>query len=264
MTAATLQRRPPKLAHEIVESLGGRIRSGGLAAGDKLPTEADLMAEFSVSRTVVREAISRLQAAGLVETRHGVGTFVIAPPGPLSFRIAREQLATLDDVIAMLELRIGVEVEAAGLAAQRRTDDNLARMRAALDSFVAATEARRNAVGADFEFHLEVMRATQNAHFVQLLQTLGTAMIPRARWTRRPSTTRRGRTICAASTPSTRACSMRSSTRTPRRRAPRRARTWRTAASAGAARQRRRQRLGRATRESVGHWGDSVVELYDD
>jgi len=181
MTAATLQRRPPKLAHEIVESLGGRIRSGGLAAGDKLPTEADLMADFSVSRTVVREAISRLQAAGLVETRHGVGTFVIAPPGPLSFRIAREQLATLDDVIAMLELRIGVEVEAAGLAAQRRTADNLARMRAALDSFVAATEARRNAVGADFEFHLEIMRATQNAHFVQLLQTLGTAMIPRAR-----------------------------------------------------------------------------------
>ena len=181
MTAATLQRRPPKLAHEIVESLGGRIRSGGLAAGDKLPTEADLMADFSVSRTVVREAISRLQAAGLVETRHGVGTFVIAPPGPLSFRIAREQLATLDDVIAMLELRIGVEVEAAGLAAQRRTDDNLARMRAALDSFVAATEARRNAVGADFEFHLEVMRATQNTHFVRLLQTLGTAMIPRAR-----------------------------------------------------------------------------------
>ena len=57
MPAATLQRRPPKLAHEIVESLGGRIRSGDLAAGDKLPTEADLMAEFSVSRTVVREAI---------------------------------------------------------------------------------------------------------------------------------------------------------------------------------------------------------------
>ncbi|MBV9890934.1 MAG: FadR family transcriptional regulator [Rhizobacter sp.] len=181
MTAAALQRRPPKLAHELVDSLGKRIRSGSLAAGDKLPTEADLMTEFSVSRTVVREAISRLQAAGLVETRHGVGTFVIAPPAPLSFRIAREQLATLDDVIAMLELRIGVEVEAAGLAARRRTPSNLARMREALDAFVAATEAKRNAVSADFEFHLEIMRATQNAHFVQLLQTLGTAMIPRAR-----------------------------------------------------------------------------------
>jgi GntR family transcriptional repressor for pyruvate dehydrogenase complex len=181
MSAAIVQRRPHKLAHDLVDSLGGRIRSGKLAAGDKLPTEADLMAEFSVSRTVVREAISRLQAAGLVETRHGVGTFVVASPGAPSFRIGREQLATLEDVIAMLELRIGVEVEAAGLAALRRTPANLARMRAALDSFVAATEAKRNAVGADFEFHLEIMRATQNAHFVQLLQTLGTAIIPRAR-----------------------------------------------------------------------------------
>jgi DNA-binding FadR family transcriptional regulator len=60
-----LRRRPRSLALELVEALGDRIREGRLAAGDKLPTEAEFMAEFGVSRTVVREAISKLQA-GLV------------------------------------------------------------------------------------------------------------------------------------------------------------------------------------------------------
>jgi DNA-binding FadR family transcriptional regulator len=176
-----LRRRPRTLAHELVDSLGTRIRDGRLPAGAKLPTEAEFMTEFQVSRTVVREAISRLQAAGLVETRHGVGTFVVGPAHHTTFRIGRDQLSTLQDVIAMLELRIGVEVEAAGLAAQRRDADNLARMRTALDAFGSAVEAGRDAVSADFDFHLEIMRATQNPHFAHLLLTLGTAMIPRAR-----------------------------------------------------------------------------------
>ena len=180
-TPHDLRRRPRTLAHELVDSLGTRIRDGRLAAGAKLPTEAAFMAEFQVSRTVVREAISRLQAAGLVETRHGVGTFVVGPAHGSSFRIGRDQLSTLQDVIAMLELRIGVEVEAAGLAALRRDADNLARMRHALDAFTAAVEAGRDAVSADFDFHLEIMRATQNPHFAHLLLTLGTTMIPRAR-----------------------------------------------------------------------------------
>jgi DNA-binding FadR family transcriptional regulator len=174
-------RRPQRLSDELVDALGERIRSGAIAAGTKLPTEAQSMAEFAVSRTVVREALSRLHAAGLVETHHGVGTFVAAAPGRANFRVGREQLGTLQDVVAVLELRIGIEVEAAGLAAQRRTPANLAKMREALASFVASTEAGRSAVGADFEFHVEIARATQNAHFVHLLQTLGTAMIPRAR-----------------------------------------------------------------------------------
>ena len=179
--SAAPRRRPRTLAHELVDSLERRIRAGGLPAGAKLPTEAAFMAEFQVSRTVVREAISRLQAAGLVETRHGVGTFVAGPCDDPSFRIGASQLATVQDVIAMLELRIGVEVEAAGLAAQRRSPENLARMRTALDDFTAAVEAGRDAVSADFAFHLEIMRATQNPHFAQLLQTLGPSIIPRAR-----------------------------------------------------------------------------------
>ncbi len=176
-----LRRRPRSLALELVEALGDRIRDGRLAAGDKLPTEAEFMAEFGVSRTVVREAISKLQASGLVLTRHGIGTFVVGLGDAAPFKLAPEQFATLRDVIAVLELRIGIETEAASLAAQRRNADNLRQMRSALDAVAAAVEQGRDAVGPDFQFHLEIARATQNAHFAELMASLGTMIIPRAR-----------------------------------------------------------------------------------
>jgi len=173
--------RPRSLTVEVVEAVGDRIRDGSLAAGAKLPREADLMAEFGVSRTVVREAISRLQAAGMVDTRHGVGTFVVGAGDAVAFRIDPERLATLQDVIDVLELRIALETECAGLAAARRTEDQLQAIREALAAFVAARESGQDAVGADFQFHLEIARATHNRHFVELMNTLGLSMIPRAR-----------------------------------------------------------------------------------
>jgi DNA-binding FadR family transcriptional regulator len=176
-----LRRRPRSLAHHVVDALTGRIRDGALVPGEKLPTEAAIMEDFGVSRTVVREAISRLQAAGLVETRHGVGTFVVGVREGSSFRIGPEQLETLQDVIAVLELRIAVETECAALAAQRRTPANVEALRAALNAFTSAVEEGRDAVGPDFQFHLEIARATQNHHFVDLMGTLGGMMIPRAR-----------------------------------------------------------------------------------
>jgi DNA-binding FadR family transcriptional regulator len=180
LISAPLRRKRRTLALELVAALGERIGEGRIAPGEKLPTEAAIMAEFGVSRTVVREALSKLQAAGLVQTRHGIGTFAVGP-GDAAFRIAPEQYATLQDVIAVLELRIGVETEAAVLAAQRRTAENLDRMRAALDAFASAIEQGGDAVGPDFQFHLEIARATQNEHFAQLMSTLGAMIIPRAR-----------------------------------------------------------------------------------
>lgn len=174
-------RRPRSLALAVVDAMQTRIREGQLAPGDKLPTEGQVMDEFGVSRTVVREALSKLQASGLVATRHGVGTFVVGPGEQTTFRIDLQQLETLRDVIAVLELRMGVETEAAGLAAQRRSTANLAVMRAALDAFAQSVEAGRDAVGADVRFHGEIARATQNTHFANLLGTLGVRIIPRAR-----------------------------------------------------------------------------------
>jgi GntR family transcriptional regulator, transcriptional repressor for pyruvate dehydrogenase complex len=176
-----VRRRPRSLAHDLVDALAGRIRAGNLSPGEKLPTEAAIMEDFGVSRTVVREAISRLQAGGLVETRHGVGTFVVARGEGGAFRIGPEQLETLQDVIAVLELRIAVETESAALAAARRTPQNVEALRNALKAFTSAVEEGRDAVGPDFQFHLEVARATHNDHFVDLMGTLGGMMIPRAR-----------------------------------------------------------------------------------
>lgn len=176
-----VRRRPRSLAHDVVDALGRRIRDGSLVPGEKLPTEAAIMEEFGVSRTVVREAISRLQAASLVETRHGVGTFVVGLGDAATFRISPEQVGTLHDVIEVLELRIAVETESAGLAALRRTEENLGSLRSALAAFNAAVEQGRDAVGPDFQFHLEIARATQNHHFLDLMATLGGTMIPRAR-----------------------------------------------------------------------------------
>ena len=76
-SAAMRLRRPGGLVSEIVASLTHRVQQGLWQAGDKLPSETEIMAQFEVSRTVVREALSRLQAAGVVETRHGIGTFVL-------------------------------------------------------------------------------------------------------------------------------------------------------------------------------------------
>ena len=175
-------RRVRGLVNEVMESLATSIREGAIKPGDKLPTESEIVARFDVSRTVVREAISRLQANLLVETRHGVGTFALAPaPDHGNFRISDVDFDTVSDVIALLELRISLETEAAGLAAQRRTEHNLVAMQDMLDAFVAAIEGESDAVPSDFQFHMEVARATGNRHFADLMNYLGTMIIPRAR-----------------------------------------------------------------------------------
>jgi GntR family transcriptional regulator, transcriptional repressor for pyruvate dehydrogenase complex len=174
-------RRPRGLVTEIVDSLAASIREGHLVPGEKLPTEADIMARFDVSRTVVREALSKLQASSLVETRHGIGTFVLAAMDAGNFKITAESFATVDDVIAVLELRISLETEAAGLAAQRRTPANLVAMEAALQAFEAAIHKDSDGVPPDFQFHMEIARSTGNRHFADLMTYLGTMIIPRTR-----------------------------------------------------------------------------------
>jgi len=174
-------RRPRGLVVEIVQTLGDDIQEGRLRSGDKLPTESALVTRFDVSRTVVREAISRLQASGLVETRHGIGTFVKDPATSANFRIAPEDFATVADVISLLELRISLETEAAGLAAQRRSDAHVQAMADALAAFEAAMDQSGDAVPSDFQFHVEVARATGNRHFADLMTYLGTMIIPRTR-----------------------------------------------------------------------------------
>jgi len=169
------------LAHELVERLKEKILGGEIEPGRKLPAESSLMAEYAVSRTVVREAISRLQAAGLVETFQGRGSFVLALPEATTFEPTR--IRSHRDVLDMLDFRIGVETEAAALAALRRTEHQLKAIERALKTFKRAAGNPARAVEADFAFHLKIAAASGNRFYTELLGSLGPMMImlPRTR-----------------------------------------------------------------------------------
>lgn len=169
------------LAHGLVEDFNRKILAQSLRPGDRLPTEAEIVQAYGVSRTVVREAISRLQAGGLVETRHGIGTFVLPQRPSSMFRLDPSEFATSVDVVAVLELRISLETESAGLAATRRSPDHLQVMRDSLDAFDRHIAVEGDGVGADFRFHLEIAHATGNPYFADIMSHLGTTVIPRTR-----------------------------------------------------------------------------------
>ncbi|MBB1599597.1 FadR/GntR family transcriptional regulator [Variovorax sp. UMC13] len=175
------RQRGRSLAHGLVEDLSEKIRSQLLRPGDKLPTESAIMQSFGVSRTVVREALSKLQAAGLVETHHGIGTFVLQPRAGSVFRLDAGDIATSVDVLAVLELRISLETESAGLAASRRTEEQLQVMRQALDDFERNVAVAGDTVAPDFRFHLQIAQSTGNPYFADIMSHLGTTIIPRTR-----------------------------------------------------------------------------------
>jgi DNA-binding transcriptional regulator YhcF (GntR family) len=101
---------------QLANRIGGDIRSGRLRAGDRLPTEQELIAQFQVSRTVVREAMAALRTEGLIVSRQGAGVFVSDGTVGRPFRIASDELRSLEEVENVLQLRLAVEVEAAGIA----------------------------------------------------------------------------------------------------------------------------------------------------
>lgn len=168
------------LTAQLVESMTGRIQAGDYRKGDQLPTEKELIEEFGVSRTVVREAIANLKASGLVATRQGKGAFVL-DEGMRSFRISEENLSLVEEVLEALELRVAIESEAAALAARRRSPEELARIEAACAAMDAAIEAGRSTVDLDIAFHRAIAQATGNRHFLGLFNYLGEVLVPRAR-----------------------------------------------------------------------------------
>ncbi|GJJ22572.1 GntR family transcriptional regulator [Mycolicibacterium mageritense] len=159
----------------MVAGLKDKILAGDLPPGHKLPSEAELIDEFGVSRTVVREAVTRLRAEGLVETFQGRGSFVLAVPEPTSFTVESAAIRTHRDVLDMVDFRLGVECEAAALAAARIDAPEADAVRAALAAFGTATPD--DAVEADFRFHRAVAAASGNRFYVDLVDSLGPMMI---------------------------------------------------------------------------------------
>ena len=181
---ALRKRHARTLAEEAVDALSALIQEGRLEPGDKLPSESEIMRQLGVSRTVVREAISRLQASGLVETRHGIGTFVSAAADD-AVRLSITSVNTARDALALLDVRIALEVECAALAAQHRSVGQLAEITAALEK-LTALETMKDApmsasIEADYAFHRSIAMATGNSYFPQYLAHLGKESIPRSR-----------------------------------------------------------------------------------
>jgi GntR family transcriptional repressor for pyruvate dehydrogenase complex len=172
--------RPPrKLSGELIARLTHEITSGNLEPNSRLPTEQEMIATFGVSRTVVREAIAALRAEGLVESRQGAGIFVAADMSRRPFRFDAESLETLQGVIDLMELRMSVEIEAAGLAAERRTQRNVSEIARRQKTFAEAVGEGDDAIEQDYLFHVAVSQATQNDYFRAFLEYLGRQIIPR-------------------------------------------------------------------------------------
>lgn len=170
--------RRPRLAEAIIETLRDRIGSGEIAPGDKLPTESQLTADFGVSRTVVREAIAALTADGLVQPRQGAGVFVLGSSNSRFGVIAGERSGKISVALNVLEVRIGIEIESAGLAAQRRSISQDAAIQETWQAFGQLLEDRSPTGKADFAFHRAIAAATNNPLYVELLDALGSRTIP--------------------------------------------------------------------------------------
>jgi GntR family transcriptional repressor for pyruvate dehydrogenase complex len=171
---------PPRgLTRAVVDRITADVREGRLEPGARLPTEQEMIAALGVSRTVVREAIAALRAQGLVTTRQGVGAFVadgaLRPP----FCLETEGLRSIAEVVHVMELRMGIEIEAAGLAAERLQPVHLEAMTAALAAIDRAIARDELGASEDFGFHRAIADATGNPQFSRFLEFLGRYIIPR-------------------------------------------------------------------------------------
>jgi GntR family transcriptional regulator, transcriptional repressor for pyruvate dehydrogenase complex len=169
---------PRSLSGELVARLADDITSGKIAPGSRLPTEQELIAATGVSRTVVREAVAALRAEGLVVTRQGVGAFV-PENARRPLRIDFDQLSPLRAVLDVMELRTGIEIEAAGLAAARASSSQVRKIVQCFDAIAATIKRGEDAIVEDFAFHCSIADATGNPQFRRFLEHLGRFIIPR-------------------------------------------------------------------------------------
>lgn len=182
-TNADTGKKSGTLVSRLDETLRRAIASGQFPPGSKLPSEAQLTAAHGVSRTVVREAIAALRADRLVEARQGAGVFVLetsAPNRPAMLSLSNTDLARVSSMIELLELRTAVEVEAAGLAALRRSPAQEEVILERHDAVRACLEASKPTSEADFALHLAIAEATNNPRFREFLTMIGRNLIPRA------------------------------------------------------------------------------------
>jgi GntR family transcriptional repressor for pyruvate dehydrogenase complex len=158
-------------AESVHRYLLDAIHSGRFGAGDQLPTELTLAATLGVSRPVIREAISKLAADGIVRAEQGRGTFVSDLPA--TRRLNLSPIENVDDLIAWQDLRVAVEQESARLAAIRHGPKDLENIVRVHERLMETAQFGERDFDVDFEFHLAIAHATHNPVLVNAQQSLG-------------------------------------------------------------------------------------------
>ncbi|MDK3020917.1 FadR/GntR family transcriptional regulator [Pseudodonghicola flavimaris] len=164
--------RSGHLPDEIAQDLGAKISSGALPVGSRLPSERDLCTQYSVSRAVVREALSQLKSDGLVAARAGSGVYVTERDSTNAFRFQTFAVSDLKRLEEAMELLVSIEVAATRLAALRRTPEDLKKIKRALIGMEYAIASERLGDEEDYQFHQAIVEATHNQHFISLCQHL--------------------------------------------------------------------------------------------
>ncbi|MGH8861828.1 MAG: FadR/GntR family transcriptional regulator [Jatrophihabitantaceae bacterium] len=162
--AATRGRLRPVRRASLYEGVLERIReyvvAEGLGKGDRLPSERDLAEQLGASRATVKQALVVLEVQGLVETRHGGGTFLRS--NDVNIESVTTLLARRDRLPHVMDARIALESKVAELAAERRTAEDLAAIQSALHEMAAAVAADRDPNPGDKSFHGAIAAAARN------------------------------------------------------------------------------------------------------
>ncbi|MHC1550764.1 FadR/GntR family transcriptional regulator [Phyllobacterium sp. K27] len=170
--------RKPKLSESVVVAIREQLQAGLIQPGQKLPTEGQLTETFGVSRTVIREALAQLAAAGLVEPRQGAGVFVIEQLST-AFGALTSEMGTKNSIaLNVLEVRLAIEIESAGLAAIRHNAAQEAEIQEAFFEFDMLLSKNQPTGPADLAFHRAIASATNNPFYVEMLDVLGRRAIP--------------------------------------------------------------------------------------
>lgn len=178
------------LSEKLAQTLETSIREGKLKTGEKLPTENALVTKYGVSRTVVREAFSRLKTLGLIETRQGSGAFVKALPQPDQGKLNLIPDGSVDAVLKVVEVRRALEAESAALAAERRTPQSLQKIKNAMRALDKAVASGGDGVSEDVAFHEAIAQAANNPFLLDTLSYLNQFLENATRVTRANEATR--------------------------------------------------------------------------
>lgn len=170
MTELRLQKEGGTLSERIYARVVESILRGDFGAGGKLPTEGELASRFGVSRPTVREALSRLRSDGVIATRRGSGSHVVAPAGGAG-TAGTPPIGSLADIERYYAFRICVEAGAAAAAAEYRDAADLEAIRDSFDALNAAMEGGQPGIEQDVRFHFAIARAAHNPFFLSTIET---------------------------------------------------------------------------------------------